>query len=53
MGVALRVGLSVSLKPAKAVFTLRASIPNARDGGGGHSPGEAPLSRGRAGGLFS
>jgi len=53
MGVALRAGLSASLKPARAVFTLRASIPNARDGGGEHSPGEAPLPQGRTNGLFS
>ncbi|MVA58476.1 hypothetical protein [Agrobacterium vitis] len=37
MGVALRAGLSAALKPAEAVFTLRAFIPDARrDGGGGH-----------------
>ncbi|WP_164865488.1 hypothetical protein [Agrobacterium sp. CNPSo 2736] len=41
MGVTLRARLSASLKPVDAVFTLRASIPDARDGGGGHSPGEA------------
>lgn len=53
MGAALRAGLSASLKPARAVFTLRASIPNAGDGGGEHSPGEAPLLQGRTNGLFS
>ncbi|WP_340584135.1 hypothetical protein [Brucella pseudintermedia] len=53
VGVALRAGPAASLKPARAVFTLRASIPNARDGGGGHSPGEVPLPQGRTNGLFS
>ena len=53
MGVALRAGLSASLKPAKAVFTLRASIPNARDGGGGIRPKKPALPQDRTDSLFS